>query len=188
DSSEGADVESDVPDEPKDKSVDTSKGTGLKPGVLDLSKVDSSKSEYESWGDSDDNDDDDHQSDDGRIEFDDDKSTDLIKTYDEEETQDDEFVHTPENYVPTDDETDDVENEEYDRINEEMYSHVNVELKDTKHEGERKYDEEMTDVSHVDVEHENINQEVAGDQVKDDAQATVTATPATQKTKVPLQS
>ncbi|GJR92100.1 retrovirus-related pol polyprotein from transposon TNT 1-94 [Tanacetum coccineum] len=132
DSSEGADVESDVPNEPKGKSIDISKGTGLKPGVLDLSKADSSKSEYESWGDN-----------------------------DEEETQDDEFVHTPENYVPTDDETDDVDNEEYDRINEEVYSHVNVELKDTKHEGERKDDEEMTDVSHVDVEHENINQVVA---------------------------
>ncbi|GKD02671.1 hypothetical protein Tco_1177645 [Tanacetum coccineum] len=42
-----------------------------------------------------------------------------------------------------------------------MYSDVNVELKDSEREG---------------------------NQVKDDAQATVTATPATQKTKVPLQS
>ncbi|GKG51165.1 hypothetical protein Tco_0541549, partial [Tanacetum coccineum] len=39
----------------------------------------------------------------------------------EEETQEDEFVHTPEIYVPTDDETNDVDDEEYRKINEEMY-------------------------------------------------------------------
>ncbi|GKA79756.1 hypothetical protein Tco_0786352 [Tanacetum coccineum] len=37
-----------VPDEPKGKSVDINKGTSLKPGVPDVSKHDSSKSEYES--------------------------------------------------------------------------------------------------------------------------------------------
>ncbi|GJX45194.1 retrovirus-related pol polyprotein from transposon TNT 1-94 [Tanacetum coccineum] len=66
-SSEGTDLESEVPDEPKGKSIDTSEGTGLKPGVPDVSKADSSKSEYESWGDSDDdNDDDDHKEMDAR--------------------------------------------------------------------------------------------------------------------------
>ncbi|GKD73145.1 hypothetical protein Tco_1331427, partial [Tanacetum coccineum] len=88
-------------------------------------------------------------------------------------------VHTPENYVPTDDETNDVDDEEYDRINEEMYSDVNVVLKDTELEGEGKDDEEMTDAGHVDIEHENVNQEIAGDQVKDVARATVTVAPAT---------
>ncbi|GJR56927.1 hypothetical protein Tco_1499089 [Tanacetum coccineum] len=122
------------------KSIDTSKGTSLKPGVPDVSKADSSESEYKSWGYSDDDDDD---------------------------QQDD---------------------EEYDRINEEMYSDVNVELKDTELEGKGKYDEKMTDVGYVDAEQENVNQEVAGDQVKDDAQATITAALATQKTEVPLQS
>ncbi|GKB80911.1 retrovirus-related pol polyprotein from transposon TNT 1-94 [Tanacetum coccineum] len=52
DSSEGVDFESEVPDEPKGESIDTSEGTGLKPGVPDVSKCDSSKSKYESWGDS----------------------------------------------------------------------------------------------------------------------------------------
>ncbi|GKC42422.1 hypothetical protein Tco_1060144 [Tanacetum coccineum] len=33
-------------------SIDTCKGTSLKPGVPDVSKADSSESEYESWGDS----------------------------------------------------------------------------------------------------------------------------------------
>ncbi|GJT30767.1 retrovirus-related pol polyprotein from transposon TNT 1-94 [Tanacetum coccineum] len=165
----GAGLELEVLDESKGKSIDTSEGTGLKPRVLDVSKADSSESEYESWGDSDDDDDDDQQVDDERTESDDDKSVDLNKTDDEEETQEDEFVHTPENYVPTDDETNDVDDEECDHINKEMYSDVNVELKDTELEGEGKDDEEMTDVGHVAAEHENVNQEVARDQVKDDA-------------------
>ncbi|GJY51652.1 uncharacterized mitochondrial protein-like protein [Tanacetum coccineum] len=81
-----------------------------------------------------------------------------------------------------DDDDDQQDDEEYDRINEEMYSD-DVELKYTELEGKGKDDEEMTDVGHVDAEHENINQEVAGDQVKDDAQETVTAAHATQNIK-----
>nr|GEU52753.1 hypothetical protein [Tanacetum cinerariifolium] len=91
-SSEGAGLESNVPNEPK--------------------------------GDSDD-DDDDQQADDERTKSDNDKAADLNKTDDEEE---DEFVHTPDDYVPTNDEN--IDDEEYDRINEEMYNDVNVELKD----------------------------------------------------------
>ncbi|GJY05928.1 hypothetical protein Tco_0371868 [Tanacetum coccineum] len=47
----GADFESEVPNEPKGKSIDTSEGTGLKPGVLYVSTADSSENENESWGD-----------------------------------------------------------------------------------------------------------------------------------------
>ncbi|GJR87952.1 hypothetical protein Tco_0211963 [Tanacetum coccineum] len=166
----GADLESEVPDEPKGKSIDTSEGTGLKPGVLDVSKADSSKSEYESWGDSDDdNNDDDQQSDDERTESDnDDKAADINKTNDEEE---DEFVHTPDDYVPTNDEN--IDDEEYDHINEEMYSDVNVEMKDTELEGEGKDDEEMTNAGYVDAECENVNQVVSSDQVKDVVRAII---------------
>ncbi|GKE27714.1 hypothetical protein Tco_1443098, partial [Tanacetum coccineum] len=52
-----------VLDEPKIKYVDTHEGTGLKPGVPDVSKVDSSESEYKSWGDSEDEDAEYHQDD-----------------------------------------------------------------------------------------------------------------------------
>ncbi|GKB06420.1 hypothetical protein Tco_0834653 [Tanacetum coccineum] len=157
-SSEGADLESKVLDEPKGKSIDTNKGTGLKPGVLDVSKEDSSGSEYKYWGDSDGgDDDDDQQSDDESTKFDDNKSVDLNKTNDEKE---DKFVHTPDDYVPTDDEN--INDEEYKRINEEMYDDVNVELKDAEPANEEK--------------------------VKDDAQETVMAALATQKTEVLLQS
>nr|GEV49570.1 hypothetical protein [Tanacetum cinerariifolium] len=87
-----------------------------------------------------------------------------------------------------DDDDDQEDDEECDHINKEMYSDENVELKDTELESKRKDDEEITDTGHVDAEHENVNQEVTGDQVKDDAQETVTADPATQKTQVPLPS
>nr|GEU84448.1 hypothetical protein [Tanacetum cinerariifolium] len=129
-SSEGADLESDVPVEPKGKSVNTSEGTGLKP----------------------------RQSDDERTEFDDDRSVDLNKIDDDEK---DEFVHTPDDYVPTDDKN--VDDEEYKRINKDMYDNVNVELKDTKPANEENGNEEMTHAENVNVEHEEVSQEVAGE-------------------------
>ncbi|GJY91179.1 hypothetical protein Tco_0506375 [Tanacetum coccineum] len=153
----------------------SSEGAGIEPKIF-------SKSEYESWGDSDDdNDDDDQQSNDEQNVFDNPRISDG-----EEETQEDEFVRTPENYVPSDDEN--IDDEEYERINKEMYHDVNVELKDAEPADKGKGDEEMTDAEQVDDENEKVNQEVVGDQVNDDAQATVTAALATQKTEVPLQS
>ncbi|GJX31898.1 hypothetical protein Tco_0241753 [Tanacetum coccineum] len=125
--------------------------------------------------DEDNNDDDLQQADDEQTE------TDNIKTSDdEEETQDDECIHTPEDYVPTDDETNDESNdvneEEYERINEELYSDVNVRLTDVEPANKEKDDEEMTVAGHV-----NVNQKGASNQVKDDAQVT-------QKSKIPLPS
>nr|GEV29530.1 hypothetical protein [Tanacetum cinerariifolium]GEW24441.1 hypothetical protein [Tanacetum cinerariifolium] len=110
----------------------------------------------------------------------------LSTSDDEEETQEDEFVHTPENYVPTNDEN--VDDEEYEHTNKEMYDDVNVELKDAETADEGKSDEEMTDAEKIDSENENVNQKVSSDQVNDDAQEKVTAALATQKTKVPLES
>nr|GEX60070.1 retrovirus-related Pol polyprotein from transposon TNT 1-94 [Tanacetum cinerariifolium] len=104
------------------------------------------------------------KSDDERTESDDDKSIDLNRTNDEEETQEDEFVHTPDDYVPTDDETHDIDDEEYVRINEELYGDVNVEMKDAKPADEGKGDEEMTDVEKADAEHEEINEEASNAQ------------------------
>ncbi|GKB38831.1 hypothetical protein Tco_0883773 [Tanacetum coccineum] len=181
-----------VHDEPKGKSIDTHKGTGLRPGVLDVSKADSLESEYESWGFSND-DDDDQQGDDERT------NSDIQKTNYEEEILKDEFVHTPEDYVPTDDETNDVDDEEYRKIIEEMYDDLNVELKDAELVNEDKEDIEMVDVAQVNdeqtqeqisVEHEKINQEAVSAQVQDVAHATTTTAPATQNatTDVPSSS
>ncbi|GJS78763.1 hypothetical protein Tco_0728644 [Tanacetum coccineum] len=134
-----------VPDEPKGKSVNTHEGTSLKPGVPDVSKTDSSKSEYKSWGDSGD-------------------EANVQETNDDEEESDDEFIHTLPNYVPTDDETNDesndVDEEEYDRIDKELYGDVNVRLTDAEQDDEDEKDADMTDVAHYVV------------------QATKTATPA----------
>ncbi|GKC27597.1 hypothetical protein Tco_1034891 [Tanacetum coccineum] len=140
-SSEGADLESEVLNEPKGKSIDINSDDG--------------------------DDDDDQQSDDESTEFDDDKSANFIKTNDEGE---DEFIHTPNYYVPTDDEN--VDDKEYECINKDMYDDVNVELKDAKPPNEEKGDEEMTHAENVNAEHKEVSQEVAADQVKDDAQAT----------------
>nr|GEV59708.1 ribonuclease H-like domain-containing protein [Tanacetum cinerariifolium] len=77
----------------------------------------------------------------------------------EEETQENTFIHTPDDYIPTDDETRDVDDEEYDCINEEMYDDVHMELKDVDPADEGKGDEEMTDVEKVIGELEEVNQE-----------------------------
>ncbi|GJS11026.1 hypothetical protein Tco_0367822 [Tanacetum coccineum] len=110
-SSEGADSEFRVPDEPK----------------------------------ADEQSDDDHeQADDERTKSDD----------EEEETQDDEYTHTLEGYVPTDDETNDesdyVTKDEYERINEELYGDVNVSLTDIE-PADKEKDKEMTIAGQVNV-------------------------------------
>nr|GEU54901.1 hypothetical protein [Tanacetum cinerariifolium] len=114
----------------KSKSVDTHERTGSKPRVPNVSKVDSSKSEEESWGDSGDeanekSDDDHEQVDDELTESDNPRTSD-----EEEETQDNEYVHTPEDYVHTNDETNveskGVDEEEYERIQRELYDDTTV--------------------------------------------------------------
>ncbi|GJT33584.1 hypothetical protein Tco_1099956 [Tanacetum coccineum] len=159
-SSDGAGLQPKVLDEPKGKSVDTHKGTGLKPGVPNMSKADSSESD----------DDDPQQADDERTD------SENQETNNDEEVIDNEFIHTPKDYVPTNDETNDESNEvnekEYESISEELYGDVNVRLIDAETADEEKDDKEMTDAGHVDAEHVSIIQEGAGNQVKDDAQAT----------------
>ncbi|GJR67471.1 hypothetical protein Tco_0013536 [Tanacetum coccineum] len=159
-SGDGVGLELEVLDETKGKSINTHEGTSLKLGVPDVSKADSSDGEYESWRVSDD-DDDDQQSDDERTKSDDEKSIDLNKKDNEDETQEDEFIHTPDDYVPTNDETYNVDDEEYDHINKEMYDDVNVELKDAQSADEGKCDKEMTDAENINAEHEEVNQEEA---------------------------
>ncbi|GKD22648.1 hypothetical protein Tco_1224351 [Tanacetum coccineum] len=139
--SEGANFESEVPDEPKGKSIDTSKGTGLKPWIPDVSKAGSSESEYESWGDSGDEanvqgDDEDVQDGDDKPQHASDERTNSEnqEINDDEKEIDYEFVHTPPNYVPTNDKTNDVsknvDEEENDRIDKELCGGVNIRLTD----------------------------------------------------------
>nr|GEY59679.1 hypothetical protein [Tanacetum cinerariifolium] len=85
--------------------------------------------------------------DDERTESNNDKSIDINRINDAEETQKDEFVHTLDDYVPTDDETHDIYDEEYVRINEELYGDVNVEMKDVETTDEGKGNKLINDVS-----------------------------------------
>nr|GEX10748.1 hypothetical protein [Tanacetum cinerariifolium] len=60
-----------------------------------------------------------------------------------------------ENYVPTDetnDESNDVDEKEYDRIDKELYGDVNIRLKDVEQDDEGREDAYMTDAAHVRVE------------------------------------
>nr|GEY04054.1 hypothetical protein [Tanacetum cinerariifolium] len=57
------------------------------------------------------------------------------ETNDDEEESDNKFVHTPKDYVPTDDETNnetkDVDEEEYDKVDKELYGDVNTQEQTT---------------------------------------------------------
>ncbi|GKA02440.1 hypothetical protein Tco_0675105 [Tanacetum coccineum] len=134
-SGDGASFQPEAPDEPQGISVDINEGTGLKLGVPNVSKAESSKSEYESWGDS---------GDEANVQDDDE---------DVQDKSDNEFVHTPLNYVPTYDETNDesndVDEEKYDRIDKELYGDVNVRLTDAEQDDEGEEDADMADSAHV---------------------------------------
>ncbi|GJR06875.1 hypothetical protein Tco_0529859 [Tanacetum coccineum] len=93
-----------------------------------------------------------------------------------EEKQDDEFVHTPDDYVHADDETNDESKKFNEEEYEELYGDVNISLKDGEPANKEKGNVEMTVGGQV-----NVNQEGAGNQVKDDAQVT-------QKTEGPIPS
>ncbi|GJV72381.1 hypothetical protein Tco_1492376 [Tanacetum coccineum] len=101
-SSEGADFESEVPDEQTDKTKDTSEGTGVELG----------EDENDDFNDEDDdggNDDDSGNDDDGDY---------------EEEEQDEEYVHTPEKDKSDDEEK--MYEEEDDDVTKELYGDLNI--------------------------------------------------------------
>ncbi|GJZ00963.1 hypothetical protein Tco_0518924 [Tanacetum coccineum] len=166
-----------VLDESQDKTTGTNEGTGTKPRLPNVSK-DHSESENESWGDSKDDDrnddvsddvskgdDDDVDSDgDGDNDASDNESIDLnkeenpnltLKDGEEEETQDDEYIHTSDSYASIDEETNDdyreFDEEEYD----ELYKDVNMTSNVVEHEKEGEGDAEMTDSAQEDVSQEN---------------------------------
>nr|GEX78836.1 hypothetical protein [Tanacetum cinerariifolium] len=168
-SSEGADFESEVPDEQTGKTKDTSKGTSVKPGVLDVSKEDSSDSDDDSLGNNEDenddlndedddggNDDGSGNADDGGNDAEDSEQTDLdddenpsftLKDYEEEE-QDEEYVHTPEKEKSDDEEK--MYEEEDDDVAKELYGDLNITqgLKDTDMTNAEQDEEDQQNASH----------------------------------------
>ncbi|GJW77801.1 hypothetical protein Tco_0139483 [Tanacetum coccineum] len=161
-----------VLDESQDKTTGTDEGTGTKPEVSDVPKY-FSKSENESWGDSDDIESDANEdkeaSDSEKTNFDEDENLNLNQNDDEEKEKEEEDVRTPDRFEFNDDE------EEYD----ELYKDVDVKSLDAKREKERKGDAEMTDAD------KNVYQERSYEQVVDDAHVTLTTT---HKTKGSMQS
>ncbi|GKC40673.1 hypothetical protein Tco_1053057 [Tanacetum coccineum] len=117
-----------VPDKPKGKSVNTNEGTNDDDDVLE-------------------SDDDLEQADDERTDSENQKST------EEDKESDDMFVHTPEDYVPTNDEMNNeakgVDEEEYERIQRELYDDVNVRLTYVEQDDEGKEDAKITDATQV---------------------------------------
>ncbi|GKC45782.1 hypothetical protein Tco_1063504, partial [Tanacetum coccineum] len=76
-------------------------------------------------------------SDDEKTESGDDENPNLNKKDDDkEEEYEEEYVHTPEKYESTNDESEHMDEEEYDRINEELYNDVNVKLTDVEYKEE----------------------------------------------------
>nr|GEY94334.1 hypothetical protein [Tanacetum cinerariifolium] len=146
-SSEGADFKSKVPDDSKAKSSDTSEGTGVKPGVLYVSKADSFESDNESWEDSKDDNESDDNNDEGS----------------ENNDDDDDY------FVPTDEETYDENKEFDDEEYDDFYKDVNVRSKVVEHEEVRKGYVEMTDATR-----ESGSQEKSHEQVIKDEHMTLT--------------
>ncbi|GJZ19380.1 hypothetical protein Tco_0555970 [Tanacetum coccineum] len=139
-SGDGVGFEPKVPDESEDKTTGTNEGSSTKPGVPDVPK-DQSESENKYWGDigdddrnddvsNDDDDDDDADSNDDadndasdseRSDSDEEENPTLnLKNDEEEETHDDEYIHTPYYYAPTDEET----NDDYREFDEEDYEEL----------------------------------------------------------------
>ncbi|GJZ32318.1 hypothetical protein Tco_0577754 [Tanacetum coccineum] len=146
-----------VLDELHDKTTSTNEGTDTISGVPDVPK-DQFESENESWGDS--GDDDDSNDDDNNNDVDDDE--DVHESDDDHDEADDERTES-------NDEKEEKQDDEF------LYGDVNISLKDTETADKEKGDVEMTIARQV-----NVNQEGAGNLIKDDVQAT-------QKTEVDIE-
>ncbi|GKE90928.1 hypothetical protein Tco_1572023 [Tanacetum coccineum] len=87
----------------------TNEGTGAKPGVPDVTKEESIKSEAESWGRDEDDINNDHDSSgegsDQKSDNESDQEENEEEVEDDEEEKDDKFVKTPSNYTDDEDET-----------------------------------------------------------------------------------
>ncbi|GJU68471.1 hypothetical protein Tco_1254730 [Tanacetum coccineum] len=152
-SSEGADFESEVPDESKAKPFDTSEGTGVKQRVPDVLKANSSDSDNESWGDSDDDNDDDNANDDDSKKEDDDGND----THDSERTNSDDDDENPsftlkdydEEEHDEDYESDDDNENVYEEEDDDLYKDVDVRSLGVEHEKEGKKTESSKQSSSV---------------------------------------
>nr|GEU84132.1 AT hook motif-containing protein, putative, expressed [Tanacetum cinerariifolium] len=133
------DFESGVPDKQQCKTSGADEGTGTKLGVFDV-PIYGSKSDKESWGDSEEEDDD------GEVDTEDESDNDGNDD-DEEEEYADERVHTLDDYELTDEQKEKIDEE----VTKELYKDVNVNVG---HE-----DADMTHDDQGGAEEHNVSQE-----------------------------
>ncbi|GJY15945.1 hypothetical protein Tco_0386367 [Tanacetum coccineum] len=167
-----------VLDESQDKTIGTNEGSDSEDDDSndddnnDVSKHDDD--DADSDGDSDND-----ASDSERTDSDEEKNPNLnLKDDKEEETQDDEYVHTPDYYVPIDEETNDENKEFNEEEYDELYKDVNTRSKVVEHEEVGKGDAEM-----IDAALESVSQEKSYEQVIDDAHVTLIASQKTEGSK-----
>nr|GEW84862.1 hypothetical protein [Tanacetum cinerariifolium] len=173
-SSKGVDFESDVLDEHADKTKDTSEGTGVKPGVPDVSKEDSSDSDDDSWGDNKNESDDVNEEDDDKdYDGDDDNSDDNDDGRNDDGGNEDDYEENPPFTLA------DYVEEEQDE------EHVYTQEKD-KSNNEEKIDTDMTNAEQGGEDQQNASHKSGF--VKEEEDAHVTLTTVHDKTEGPLQS
>ncbi|GJT29773.1 hypothetical protein Tco_0910048 [Tanacetum coccineum] len=211
-SGDGVDTQSKVPDEQQQKTSGTDEGTGTIPGVPDV-PIYESKSEKESWGDSEDEDEDDeNDSDDISDEGDDDNDGNNGNDGDDDDANDDDKQEGDD--TNDDDEETNSDRIESDRIkipildqfttkyydeeeekiddeettDEEEDDEVTKELYDDVNVNLRNKDTEINNVDQGTSEQQNVSQESGFEQVEEDAYVTLTPVLNTQKVDKPVQS
>nr|GEV55499.1 uncharacterized mitochondrial protein AtMg00810-like [Tanacetum cinerariifolium] len=159
-----------APSAAKIKPYVTNEGTGVKLGVLDVTKEESSES-FES----------NHQENEEEFE-------------DDEEEKEDEYVKTPSYYSPTDDEDKTIvddnaksdKDEEIDYTTRQLYDDLDIRLNEPVHTDEGLVQKEGADAEMINVQQGNENLETTLDQVVEDAHVTINT--IAKKTKVPVTS
>ncbi|GJT10796.1 hypothetical protein Tco_0857838 [Tanacetum coccineum] len=176
----------------KIKTYVTNEGTGVKPGVPDVTEEESTESEAESWGrDEDDrNNDRDSRSKGSNQESDsgDDNTQSDKDVEDDEEEKNDELVKTPSNSTDDEDETNindktkGDEDERMDYTTNQFDKDVNVRLNETITTNEGFIQKEVIDAEMTNVQQGNENPKITLNQVIEDAHVTLYTIP--QKTEV----
>nr|GEW29315.1 hypothetical protein [Tanacetum cinerariifolium] len=181
---DGVGLQPKIPDDSKDKTTGTDKGTGTKLGVPDVPSYEFN-SDNESWGDSedesDDIDDDDNANDNDSVNEDDDGNDAHDSERTDSNNDDENLSFTLKGYdkeehdevYESNDDNENVFKEEYD----DLYKDVDVRSLGAEHEKERKGNEEMIDVD------QNVSQEKSYDQVVKDAHVTLTSSQNTKSSK-----
>ncbi|GKD07388.1 hypothetical protein Tco_1187073 [Tanacetum coccineum] len=155
------------------KMTSVDEGTGTIPGVPDV-PIYESKSEKESWGDSEDEDNE-NNSDDIRDEGNDNNDGDDDDANDDDKQE--EFYEEKEENID-DEET--MYDDEDDEVTKELYEDVNVNLGNE--------DTEMTNADQGATDQQNVSQQSGFEQVEEDAHVTITPVHDTQKADEPVQS